>query len=273
MTKGELRAELLLRTGWTRQTLSRHVQAVKDEMPMDTKTAQCVLAHRHRIRLDQYLTPDALAGVQGVLARIGHGRRGASPAKGNGGVTNGSGSRRRTPRTIVFPKEFKTSDPLLSDVKLQEAREMAAVYPILYVLENSIRELIKRVMTAKYGADWWDTALTSGNAKQLKVNSDRVRAREKTTAWHQRRGAHPIDYVTLADLGTIIEAKQDAFFPDVLGDSKQFVHNLVRELAASRNVLCHMNPLVDYNIDDIKVKAERWRHLIEGHLENIPDAV
>ena len=64
-------------------------------------------------------------------------------------------------REIKFPSEFKMKNPLLSAAKIQEAREMAAVFPLLSVIENSMRELIKRVMHAKYGEKWWDTELTS----------------------------------------------------------------------------------------------------------------
>jgi hypothetical protein len=262
----ELRAALVEKTGWTKQTLSRHVQALKNELPMETGTAQCVLAHRRGLRVDRYLDAAALANVQAVLARLGGGPGGGvtrgRAETGNGTATSGA-------RPIVFPKEFKTSDPLLSDAKLLEAREMATVYPILYVMENSMREVIQRVMTAKYGADWWNTALTSGKVKNLKDTSDQRRAKEGQMQWHQRRGAHPLDYVNLDDLATIIDAKQDDFFPQVLGDREWF-KQFMRELAPSRNVLCHMNPLDSHNVRDIKVKAERWRKLIEGHLDSIP---
>ncbi len=263
----ELRTALVQKTGWSKQTLSRHVQAVKDELPMDTPTAQGVLAHRQRLRLDRYLDAATLASVQGVIARLGGGTGGGRP-RGAGESGNGTAAGRARP--IVLPREFKTSDPLLSDAKLQEAREMAAVYPILYVMENSMREVIQRVMTAKYGADWWNTALTSGKVKQLKDRSDTNRSKEDRRRWHQRRGARPLDYVTLDDLAMIIEAKQDDFFPDVLGEREWFVQ-FMRELAPSRNVLCHMNPLDVHDVRDIKVKAERWRKLIEGHMDNIPD--
>ena len=89
--------------------------------------------------------------------------------------------------------------------------------------------------------------------------------------WHQRRGAHPLDYVNLDDLTTIIEAKQDDFFPDVLGEREWFIQ-FMRELAPSRNVLCHMNPLDTLHVKDIRLRAERWRNLIEGHIANIPPA-
>jgi len=266
----ELRAELIAKTGWTKQTLSRNVQLLKDRLPMDTATAQSVLAFRNRIRLNKHLDAGAITEVQSVISRLGsdHGATHHAPVK-----PTARASHRVTPtgRSIVFPREFQTSDPLLSDTKLREARDMAAVYPILYVLENSLRELIRRVMNSKYGADWWNTALTGGKVKHLKDTCDQRRAKEDQMTWHQRRGAHPIDYVNLDDLSTIVEAKQDDFFPGILPD-REYFRTHIRELAPSRNVLCHMNPLDETNVKSIRLSAEKWRKTIEASLSAIPSA-
>jgi hypothetical protein len=171
---------------------------------------------------------------------------------------------------VVFPSQVKTTAPLLSDEKVREAREMAAIYPILYVIENSMRELIKRVLSAKYGSDWWNLAFSGGRAKSMRDTADARRNKEDQMNWHQRRGAHPIDYVDLGDLGTIIAAKQDDFFPAVLGDCRLWFEHFMRELEPSRNVLCHMNPLDRHNAADLKVKADKWRTLITGSLSRIP---
>jgi len=232
---------------------------------MDTATAQCVLAYQQGMRLDRYLDADRLSSVQRVISQLGgsNGSAIAPRAQAPKESTN-------TARSIVFPREFRTSDPLLSDAKLREARDMAAIYPILYVLENSLREVIKRVLVAKYGADWWNTALTGPTAvRSLKDKSDQRREREEQASWHQRRGAHPIDYIDLRDLGTIVEAKQDDFFPQIFRDREWF-RSHIRELAPSRNVLCHMNPLEEMNVKDIRVRAERWRKVIEASLSAIP---
>jgi len=236
---------------------------------MDTATAQCVLAHRQRIRLNEYLPAEVVDGVQSVISRLGP-EHGATARAAIKSTTTPSRRGAVVNRSIVFPQEFKTRDPLLSDARLKEARDMAAIYPILYVLENSLREVIRRVMAAKYGADWWNTALVGGKVKSLKDTSDQRRAKEDQMAWHQRRGAHPIDYVNLDDLGTIVEAKQDDFFPHVFSDREWF-RSHIRELAPSRNVLCHMNPLDETNIKDIKVRADRWRKVIEASLSAIPN--
>jgi len=242
---------------------------------MTTATAHGVLAHQQGVKIDRYLDGDELRLVQNVLPAISQARNTVAADGGTGGRTRPQSSLAKTPsngRTIVFPNNFSTDDPLLSDTKLREARDMAAVYPVLYVLENSIRELIKRVLSAAYGTNWWEQALTSAKAKDVKSKADQRRNGEDHMRWHQRRGVHPIDYADLKDLGTIILSKQSDFFPTVLGDARDWFDGFMRELEPSRNVLCHMNPLTPHNVLDVRLWAEKWRRLVEGRREFIPKA-
>ena len=45
----------------------------------------------------------------------------------------------------------------------------------------------------------------------------------------------------------------------------------MKELKPSRNVVCHMNPLDDHNITDVKLKTQKWEKLIEAARDKIPD--
>ena len=276
MTKISLRETLVEKMDWTKQQLSARVQQLRRTLPVDTATAHAVIAHQQGIKIDRFLDADALARVQSVIAKLGTVSRGLSREDRTPASHGKKGSLRRskagvsTPRPLVFPQQFKLADPVLDDTKLREAREMAEVYPLIYVLENSMREVVLRVMGAKYGSDWWDTALNSGKLKTLKANSDARREKEKQQSWHQRRGAHPIDYIDLGQLGDIVIGKQDDFFPTVLGDNRSWFEQFMRELEPSRNVLCHMNPLDIHNIADLKVKAARWNRLMTERLPQIP---
>jgi hypothetical protein len=55
---------------------------------------------------------------------------------------------------VRLPRELEVGDILLSPEKVGQAKRMASVYSLLYVLENSMREVIRRVMNAKYGGNW-----------------------------------------------------------------------------------------------------------------------
>ena len=144
---------------------------------------------------------------------------------------------------------------------------MSEAYPVLYVLENSIRTVIRGVMEANYGADWWDTALTSANALKMKGKVEDRLKKEAEQSWHQRRGKHKIDYVDLTDLLVIAQSKRDVFFPALLGQETWF-QSLVDETSPSRNVLCHMNPLAEHSVKALEVRLTQWHtHLKQREAE------
>lgn len=272
MTHSDVRRLLQEKTGWDRKALSARVGRLRAMAPMSTETAQAVLAHQQNIRLDRHLQADALARVHGVLPLLNDG--GEAPAgRQRRASSNGRGRPAASaPRPIVFPDLFEYTDPILPAKRVLEAREMAAVYPLLYVLENSVREFVRRIMVSRHGPDWWDTQLTSGRAKNVKTNADNRRLGEQRREWHQRRGDHPIDYTMLDELKDLIVAKR-AVFAEVLGGDEAVnwvEHNLLLEIEPSRNVLCHMNPLDTHAVESVRSRLNMWRRMIERRAEQIP---
>jgi HEPN superfamily Swt1-like protein len=252
---GALRTDFLKRIGKSKQWLSAEA---KKENILDVKVAQALVARRHGMRLQKYLQGADLEKVQQAMATNGA-RVAPAPAAQRGGRVKLAAKA----WVIAIGKEFKASFPLLSTGKLTEAKEMAAVYPFLFVLENSVRDIIKRVMQAKYGENWWDTQLTSAKAKDVKSRVEQKLAREDEQSWHQGRGKHKIDYTTLGELKVIAASNQALFFPDLLG-TKTWFDGLIDELEPSRNVLCHMNPLTKENADLVKLRFGQWqRHLVK----------
>lgn len=269
-TKGHvgLRQVLLQKTGWSRQRLSQVVQQKHRQLPMSTRVAQAVVAHERGIQLGRYLEGDDLRDAQEAVAKLRHST--ADPTSDSlSAARTKVGKQADNHRIIVFPREFRLHDPLLSSTKVAEAREMAQVYPLLYVLENSLRELIRRVMKAEFGDDWWNAALRAGRAKQTKDRADQLMRKEDVQAWHQRRGAHPIDYVDLDDLRVIVLSKPALFFPDILGEQAWF-EQFMRELYPSRCVVCHMNPLSKDNIQDVRLKLRKWQKVVAAAKRNLP---
>lgn len=50
--------------------------------------------------------------------------------------------------------------PVLNPTHATEAKLMSEkVYPALYIFENSVRDLIERVLKAQFGPTWWTTAI------------------------------------------------------------------------------------------------------------------
>jgi predicted restriction endonuclease len=168
-------------------------------------------------------------------------------------------------RTIEIAKEFKVTDPMLSEQKLLEAKNMASIYPLLYVLENSIRELIDRVMSAKHGPDWWDTHAPQDIKRKV---ADHM-SDEKRNSWHQKRGSRPIDYTDLKDLKPIVRKAALEIVPGFI-PSIEWFDSFIDEVYRSRCVLCHMNPLDDNNITAVKVKFRQWQKQVAEKIALMP---
>lgn len=259
MTNRELRLALLKKLDVTPQALSQRAQRLKKQYPMSTEQATYVIAHREGIPLDHYLPTDVLGDIRQLVLQTS-GNQGTSKA-----AEPVRKSRVADGRTVVISKEFKGTDPILPEKVMLEAKQMAAIYPLLYVLENSVRELIRRAMTAQFGSDWWDI---QASARLKKTVADRMKDEERNS-WHQRRGAHPIDYLDLDQLTSLVRNGVSTFVPRIL-PSVEWFDGLISEVYQSRCVLCHMNPLSDDNIQRVKLRFRDWQRQIREKMTLIP---
>ncbi|MBM4034488.1 MAG: hypothetical protein FJ291_22310 [Planctomycetes bacterium] len=138
---------------------------------------------------------------------------------------------------------------------------MAAVFPLLYVLENSMRQLIDRVMRAKHGGNWWPKCAPQG----LQAAVAKRMADDERDSWHQRRGAREIDYLDLNQLPALVRNNQKDFFPTILSTIEWF-DQFVKEIYTSRCVVCHMNPLDSNNIRAVEVRRKQWEKQLSAKL-------
>lgn len=179
--------------------------------------------------------------------------------------TQGKTSTSPKPRTIRIGKEFNCASPILPNKILEEAKKMAEnVYPLLYVLENSIREVILRVMKGKYGANWWDTKVH----KDIKKTVQDRKNDEQKNPWHGPRGAHEIYYTDLEHLQRIVQNNW-CDFEAILPDQQWFTQRL-KEISKSRNPVAHMNPLNPKDIKRIEVYYRDWQDQIKNKRSEIP---
>jgi hypothetical protein len=254
MTNRELKRALLKKLGVSKQAISQRVRRLIEDRPMTTEDATYLIAHESGIPLDRYLDSAEMDRVRTLMPTGA-----AQPGKLHKEMA--SRAKRSAPanRTIVIGKEFKGSDPILPTDVLSDAREMAAVYPLLYVLENSIREAINRIMQKHHGDLWWDSYSPQG----LKDTVNKRMAEENINSWHQRRGAHPINYLDLNQLPAIVRKNERDFVPDMFRDADWFKH-YIDDLYLSRCVLAHMNPLDKDNIEDVRLSFNKWQKLINS---------
>src|SRR5439155_5052765 len=108
---------------------------------MTRADAYAVLADERGIKLHKYLVEPDLGRVRGIIAA----GRTAAPAAGNGRRGRVK-TDTRLKEIVIDGARFVIDDPILPSSVVADAKRMAAVYPLTYVFENSVRELIVRVM-------------------------------------------------------------------------------------------------------------------------------
>lgn len=142
------------------------------------------------------------------------------------------------------------------DVRIK-ARQMGAVYELLYCLENSARELVQTTLTETLGPDdWWD----KGVPEKIRRSAEYRKRDDERARWHGPRGGSLLNYVDFGDLGDIILYRwQD--FEDLLGD-KHWVENYFNEMNRTRRALAHTGELSEHDVRWMEFRVLQWLRVV-----------
>lgn len=133
-----------------------------------------------------------------------------------------------------------------------EAELMSFVYITVAAFENSVRDLIAKVLADAAGEGWWENCVP---AKIQTAAKNRLEAEEKVR-WHVQRGEDPIRYTMLPNLASIIENNFEYFEP--------YLHNVVwvksvfEVVERSRNVIMHSGSLSDRDVARLGSLIRDW---------------
>jgi hypothetical protein len=248
----ELRKHLREKLDIGDRQLNRLIAAKADELPSTREEALHVLAFENRLTLQNYLTPEQIAAVRGLV--------GNRPAPA---PTPAKPSRREPKSQDASLKQIQVGDYTVPTAALNarhvnEAIAMAKVYPLLYVFENSVREFLDGHLRAEYGDDWHLDPRIVNTTMRGRV--ERNRAAEDATRYHSRRNERFIYYTDITDLPLIAGSENGwkVFGRDSLLPSTNWLTSIVERIAPSRNVVAHMNPIVARDIRRVGDLLEDW---------------
>ncbi len=259
-TNAKLKADLLKKLQITPQALSLRAQKRKRQLPMSTEQATYTIAHDEGLDLSKYLSRDETTDVRALLAQLNGASGGSAPAR-----TAAKRAAHRPASPVVSIAGIKIGDiPLLKASHAREAKAMAErVYPTLYLFENSVRDFIETVLSARHGAAWWTVAVQ----KKIRDKAEQFKRDEKKDTWHGKRGRRDLDYLLLTELWLIIRDAWTDFQP-YFPQGRAWVQSLIEsDMNVSRRVIAHMKPLEE---DDIKALEASFRKWIK-HLQAIED--
>jgi hypothetical protein len=256
-TNRELKGALLKKLGVTPQRLSQRVAQVKRLYgPMSTQDGTYVLAHQEGLDLTRFLDQAAVDWVRNLVPVT------ATP------TTRGQSRPRRptaaSTRPVRIAPSLELVDAMLPASVVADATRMANVYPKLYIFENSIRNVIVRVLRAKYGNNWWASRAPAGVQKTV---ADR-KAHEAKTPWHGKRGTHEIYYANFGDLRDIVTKNWVDFEPIFL--KQPWITQRLEELEPPRNIVAHSNPLSKQEENRVDLYFNDWIALLNDRKASVP---
>jgi hypothetical protein len=244
----KLRADLLKLLDVSKQRLSQRVKnAKKSHGPMSTEEATYVIAHLEGLDLSKYLDKSVVDRVRSIILSK------SAPSMP-------MAKKKKVGQRVVVIKigtEIPQVDVLLSTTLSEDAKKMAKIYPKYYVLENSIRVVIRRVLGRAYGDGWWQNKVS----KQIQDDVKRRIDKEDREPWHGKRGQHEIYYSDFKDLKNIISKNWQDF--ETLFPSQQWIFQRLEELEHPRNVVAHHNPLSKDDTKRIELYFADWISLLK----------
>jgi hypothetical protein len=263
-TNAAVKKALLAKLKVTPQRLSQMAQKRKSELPMSTELAVYTLAHENGIDLSKHLSKEETTEVRGLVSQL----RSSIPA--TTAATNGksAATKKTTPKPVVVTIGSVNVEklPAMTAAHAKEAKMMAEkVYPTVYVFENSVRDLIERVLKAHFGADWWMKAVPGKVQTTAAAHKDA----EKKDPWHSRRGGREIDYVFLVDLWAIIK-HQWKYFKDLFPSQSWAESLITSDMNVSRRVLAHMTPLDGDDVKNLEAAFRKWAKQLKGVADKLP---
>lgn len=238
----------------TRQALENRAKTLQKKYgPMSLDEAIALMAHDAGINVSKYLSSmgrDRIRQIEQHRAILD------SPEARQRATS-------RVPRVInvVIGGDFDLSDPILPLSVLSDAKAMANVYAKLYVFENSVREVINRVMSKRYGDSWWNERMACSLPDVYGRVKGLMKSDEKN-AWHGGRRAHPVCYTEIGDLGKIVVTWWNDFKP--LFPSQEWVTQRIGEIERSRNVVAHHNPLSTQDRRLLELYFVNWMRQIDS---------
>jgi len=146
----------------------------------------------------------------------------------------------------------KVSLHQLDEHFVARARLMATVYTAIAAFENSVRDLVQRVLLDEAGADWWERKVSAA----IKTKASKRQEDEAKHRFHTQRGDDPISFIDFNDLLNVMRANEEAFAP--FWPSPEWARGIFDAVERSRNVIMHSGVLDLEDIERVGMSIRDW---------------
>lgn len=140
----------------------------------------------------------------------------------------------------------------LDDAFVEQAQRMATVYTAIAAFENTVRDLVRRVLLEQAGADWWEQKVSNG----IQTKAKKRQEEEAKNRFHTQRGDDPISFIDFGDLLNVMRANEAAFAP--FWPSPEWARGIFDAVERSRNVIMHSGVLDPEDIERVGMNIRDW---------------
>ncbi len=241
----KLVAKIAKKLGKSKTKVVKAVSAMATRQGIASESALILFARKHKVgsataqrKLDQGKQLEIRSTISGSTASVS-----------------------TTVRRGKLPAKKLDSNPEFQDLYLSESIYSALpaeAYSILFILENSLRLFVERILAAKYGSDWW---LEIGKKKATSEIAKKVGDRKKNESenWHHtKRGVHEVYYTDYSDLLQLMRTFDTEFSSYFKKGAEKNLPGKLAELVPTRNVVAHNNPITKNDLDRLRIHVKDW---------------
>jgi hypothetical protein len=244
--------------GVSRQALEQRADRIRKKLPMTKDDAVAVIGHQQGVDISRWLDESSLSRISSYVAQL-TGTAARQPSQ------SPSRSAKQKSVSIEMAGVRIGHIPGLTASHAKEAQLMAEkVYSVLYIFENSARDLITRLLEAALGSEWWEQI-----PEEVRNQAAKNMKKEGLEAWHSKRG-EPIQFVDLPQLKNIVRDR--ALWPHFkpIFNRETWFDSVVDDMNVSRRVVAHMNPLSADDIKSVENGFRKWVRQLQANETQVP---
>jgi hypothetical protein len=150
-------------------------------------------------------------------------------------------------------------------------KENIEIFSYLYVIENTLRELIIDLMEKTDGPHWYKKRLPKDVLEKF---LERGKEYESKVKWTELIPHHPIYYIDFSDLKKIIESEnnKEVFSRIFKGRTKKIIISTLSELEPIRNKIAHNRKATDSDVKIVKAAYVKLLKAIgEDYFNNLSE--
>ncbi len=222
------------------QAIKNAISGIRSDNPgLTINAAASVFAQKKGFKVNRYLYEEDRKSLQSIKL---------TPVK----------TKQKTTKKI----RFKPITPPFGKDFIVGANNNAQAYPYVYILENSLRNLIQEIFSEE--KKWWKNKAT----KDAKEHAAMIQNAEKKHDWLPKRGGHPIYYVGLDDLFGIIAKNYPTYFKTIFKDQGN-LRTWINEVVPIRNLIAHNVKIEKDEFDNLKIRTKYICTIIENNRKSL----